>query len=72
MLSDPMAGDSGSSAFQPINVNGLANSAVQAFGIYEAGQTTKKAVGNLSGTTLAYVVLGLAGAVILGIVVLKH
>lgn len=70
MTSDPGAGDP--SAFQPINVNGLAQSAVQAFGIFEAGQTARTAAKGLTSSALSYVILGLGGLALVGLLIVKH
>lgn len=70
MTSDGSAGDP--SAFSPINVNGLAQSAVQAFGIFESAQTAQTAAKKLTSSSLTYVILGLGGLALVGLLIFKH
>jgi hypothetical protein len=72
MTSAPGSADTGGIDFAPLNINGLVNSGVQAFGIYEAGQTAKKAIPKLNSSSIMYIVLGIGALAVVGLVVLKH
>lgn len=72
-VSNGDAGDTGGSGiFDNLNINGLVSSGVQAFGIYETAETAKKAVSKFNSKDLLYVLLGLGGLAVVGVLVFKH